>query len=351
MKRLLIQLFYLSGIFYYFRWWNRNRVVILTYHGVLPSDHEINPYLSRNIVEQNRFDWQMEYLVRNYNCLRLSEVINRFSEGKKLLPYTAVVTFDDGFKNNYTYAFDILKNYGIPATIFLTTGFIGRGVKLLWTEKLSRMIYYSGNKSISVEGVSYPIDSEKGKRMASRKIRSLLKSKLFQEREEIITSIENQLIPTQSSREICSERYAFLDWDEVRVMERSLIEIGSHTVNHPILSSLNEDHRWDEVKQSKRHIEDRIESQCILFSYPNGTREDFTEIDKNHLKKAGYVGAVTQISGLNDPTSDYFELKRVNIGYGHDSLLFIAQVSGFLPWLRNSFKGISGMVRGLSDSP
>jgi hypothetical protein len=72
-----------------------------------------------------------------------------------------------------------------------------------------------------------------------------------------------------------------------------------------------------------------------LFSYPNGTADDFDDRDKVNLRNAGYVAALTQIAGLNDRNTDWFALKRLNIGRGHTPQLFIAQVSGFWPWMRS----------------
>jgi hypothetical protein len=89
----------------------------------------------------------------------------------------------------------------------------------------------------------------------------------------------------------------------------------------------------DEVVQSKRDIERHLKAPCKLFSYPNGTTRDFDDRDKANLQRAGYVAAVAQIAGVNDEHTDRFALRRLNIGQGHTPQLFIAQVSGFWPWM------------------
>jgi peptidoglycan/xylan/chitin deacetylase (PgdA/CDA1 family) len=131
-----------------------------------------------------------------------------------------------------------------------------------------------------------------------------------------------------------AERYMFLTWSEVQELMRGGVTIGSHTVEHPIMSSLEGERREWEVVQSKQEIERQLGAPCTLFSYPNGTADDFDERDKTNLQKAGYIAAVTQIAGTNDGRTDRFALKRLNIGQGHDPLLFMAQVSGFWPWMR-----------------
>ena len=132
-----------------------------------------------------------------------------------------------------------------------------------------------------------------------------------------------------------ADRYTFLTWSEVRELVRGGITIGSHTVEHPIMASLDEGRRRDEVVESKQEIERHLGMPCTLFSYPNGTAADFDDRDKANLRNAGYVAAATQIAGVNDKQTDRFALKRLNIGQGHTPQLFIAQVSGFWPWMRS----------------
>jgi peptidoglycan/xylan/chitin deacetylase (PgdA/CDA1 family) len=138
----------------------------------------------------------------------------------------------------------------------------------------------------------------------------------------------------------------FLDWSEARELLGNGIGIGSHTVSHPILTSLDDERREYELLESKRSIERHLGVPCRLFSYPNGTEDDFDDRDRACLRKAGYVAAVSQIAGLNDPQTDRFALRRLNIGRGHGPHLFAAQVSGFLPWLRSL-----GSLRSASAAP
>jgi peptidoglycan/xylan/chitin deacetylase (PgdA/CDA1 family) len=129
------------------------------------------------------------------------------------------------------------------------------------------------------------------------------------------------------------DRYTFLKWTEVRELAQRGVTIGSHTVDHPILTSLDDERRVKEVVRSKREIERHLHAPCTLFSYPNGTVNDFDDRDKANLQRAGYVAAVAQIAGVNDQHTDRFALRRLNIGHGHTPPLFIAQVSGFWPWM------------------
>jgi peptidoglycan/xylan/chitin deacetylase (PgdA/CDA1 family) len=311
----------LVGVFWLFRRINRNRLIILTYHSVLPSACDIDEGESRNVVDEQMFAWQMRYLARHFHCLRLEEAVDLLRRGEPLPPNPAVVTFDDGFRNNLRYALPILRRYGVPATVFVTTGHIGRGVQLLWTERVGRILRAAG-----ISGDIARIEMTR------------LKSMPWRERDAAIRELEGRLVNARGAQmqtaEPNADRYMFLTWSEVQELMHGGVTIGSHTVEHPIMSSLDDERREWEVVQSKQEIERRLGAPCTLFSYPNGTADDFDECDKTNLRKAGYVAAVTQIAGTNDGRTDRFALKRLNIGQGHDPLLFMAQVSGFWPWMR-----------------
>lgn len=334
-KECLVSVLGLLGVFTLFRWLNRNHLVILTYHGVLPSTSGVEGDESRNVVDQENFAWQMRYLAKHFRCLPLEEAVELLGSNRPLPPYSVVVTFDDGFRNNLQYAFPILRRCGVPATIFLTTGHIGRGTQLLWTEHVGRLL---GATTVP-QTVTLPVDpkpltlslrtaAERGH--ARSVVLKRLKGMPCRQRDDLIQEIHNQLAEPNE------DRYAFLDWNEARQLAQGGMTIGSHTVEHPILASLDDGQRNDEVVESKREIERQLGIRCMLFSYPNGTAHDFDDRDKANLRKAGYVAAVTQIVGVNDRHTDRFALRRLNIGHGHGPQLFIAQVSGFGPWLRST---------------
>lgn len=110
----------------------RNYVLpIAMYHSVTPQAKDKN----RLQVSLKNFQRQMEFLKRNnYNVLRLEELVNLIGEKKKVPPRSIVLTFDDGYKDNYQYAFPVLKKYNLPATIFIIVNEIGRPDRLSWQE-------------------------------------------------------------------------------------------------------------------------------------------------------------------------------------------------------------------------
>ncbi len=334
----------LLGIFRLFRWINRDRLTILTYHSVLPECGELDAGEARNVVDTRMFAWQMRYLARHYCCLRLEEAVELLRTRQPLPRYSVVVTFDDGFRNNLRHAYPILRRFGVPATIFVTTGHIGRGAQLLWTERVGRLIRGAAiPQNVTVAAGAVPLAvtfrTAAERDEASRAVVKRLKSLSSDERDRVVGELEHELGASNGETAQAAgpnaDRYTFLTWQEVQKLAQGGMTIGSHTVAHPIMSSLDDDRRVYEVVDSKREIEQRLGVPCTLFSYPNGTADDFDDRDTVNLQNAGYVAAVTQIAGVNDEHTDLFRLRRVNIGQGHGKQLFLAQVSGFWPWMRS----------------
>lgn len=349
-KECLVGMLRLSGVFRVFRRLNRNRLIILTYHSVLPSASGIDGGESRNVVDEDMFAWQMRYLAKHYRCVALEEAVSLLGSDRCLPPYSVVVTFDDGFRNNLRYAVPILRQCGIPATIFVTTGHVENGTRLLWTERVGRLLGRAAvPQTVTLAGDRKPLtlsfrtaaEREQARRLALTWLKGLPSG----QRDEAIRALEHQVRPDDSNPDGAAapdvDRYTFLNWTDTRELARGDVTIGSHTVEHPILSSLDDESRKREVVESKRQIEQQLGRPCTLFSYPNGTADDFDDRDKANLRKAGYVAALTQIGGLNDKRTDPFALRRLNIGRGHGRAVFIAQVSGFLPWLRSMTTGWS----------
>src|SRR5262245_39304654 len=140
LKRVFYGSLRMSGAFRIARQLNRHKALILTYHGVVRSASDV--YLHRICIDAGIFEQQMEWLRRNYSVLSLSSLLDGLEGKSSLPPFSVAITFDDGFKNNYSVAFPILKKYGLPATIFLATSYIGEHGKL-WTDYVDSLVVCS----------------------------------------------------------------------------------------------------------------------------------------------------------------------------------------------------------------
>jgi peptidoglycan/xylan/chitin deacetylase (PgdA/CDA1 family) len=325
-----------AGVTKFARRKHREQVVILTYHGVLESGSE--SYVNRNCVSAAMFDLQMQWLKKNYRVLAISEILNALAGKKELPPYAAGITFDDGFRNNYTVAFPILLKYNLPAAIFVTTDFIGQANRKLWTERVDAMIQSTTTRRLSVQMngdfTTFDVSNKDAKELASDHIRKYLKSLNPAARERKIIALEMQVENPRDCIDEVEERYAFLSWDEVKTMSEGGIEIGSHTASHAILATLAPEEAEREMQKSKNEIEAQVQKHCDLFSYPNGTKKDFTARDQGMLQKLGYRAAFSQINGFNTVGDDLYRLKRINIARSKNFSFFLAKITGVQPMIK-----------------
>ncbi|MCA9731251.1 MAG: polysaccharide deacetylase family protein [Deferribacteres bacterium] len=335
MSELLKSAFYTSmhvtGLFELTRYLNRKNGLILTYHGVLETGSE--NYVNRNCVSREMFDRQISWVKKKCTPVSLSDMVQMVSGKKKMPPNAVAITFDDGFRNNYRVAFPVLKKHDVPATIFITTDFIGSKGEKLWTERIDSIIYSATIRRLRLPTENgedlFDISTPENKIQSSDKIRKYLKSKSRDEREQHIMELERQIEGMRSFIDEMDERYDFLDWDEVsQMVESGLIEIGSHTCSHSILSTLTEEEVHSELLNSKMAIEAQLNKPCTLFSYPNGTPSDFTHRDKKVLQKLGYETALSQIDGLNGVGEDIYALKRINIVRSPNFPFFLSKATG-----------------------
>lgn len=273
---------------------------ILYYHRVNEENDPFFPAISTKLFEQ-----EMRYLARHYKVVSLAELLRRLETGEG--EDVVAITFDDGYADNCTDAFPVLKRYGLPATIFLTTGSIDSG-EPMWFEVLAGALKETSRESIDLEidiPRRYWLRSEQERLDANGAIYSLLRQMPDAGRAEWMGRILPELGQKQSMR-----GGRMLSWDQVRRMKADGIDFGGHTVNHPFLSRLPAELAYREVSECKRRIEEELQQPVAFFAYPSGREEDFGMWNKEIVRRAGYQAAVTTIWGMNYRDTDPMELRR-----------------------------------------
>lgn len=330
-KEIVYYLLVISGIAAYFRWKNKDKITILMYHGIV--EEALEPFCWTQI-PKGKFEYQLKYFKKNYSVLKLSEVIDRIQNGLKLPDYTGVITFDDGYKNNLTIAYPILKQLQVPGTIFLVTGGISNHV-LCWPD-----ILYLGIKNTSRESIDlrkyglecYPLQTLREKEIAEKEIVEHLKSIPFSKKDELINEILKLLSVQINTKDT---PFDLLMWEEIKIMSgEGLVEFGAHTVFHNILSQMDGREMEMEIIESCKAIEQHLGVSCQSFAYPNGRRVDFNSESKEILKAKGVICSLSTIPGLNDVNEDLYELKRLSLGADISNTRFKCLVSGLLSYLK-----------------
>ena len=273
---------------------------ILYFHRVNDEGDPFSYAISTALFEQ-----EMRFLARHYKVVSLREVAKRLSQGGPPEPVVAV-TFDDGFQDNYRNAFPILQRYGLPATIFLTTGSIDSR-EPLWFEKLSLAVKKTSQTFIDIE-IDLPrriwMRTEAERLRGKNQIIALVRSLPDTERQQWVADIVVQLGESPNAED------TMLTWDQIRLMKPKGIDFGGHTVTHPFVSRLLPQQAVWEVSECKRRIEAELQAPVEHFAYPNGREGDFEAWNKKVLQEAGYEAAVSTLWGVNYPSTDPMELKR-----------------------------------------
>jgi len=286
---------------------NRNshfarRFQILSYHKVSPDAHPFFAPIHPAVFEQ-----QMQFLKSCYRVMSLEELVDRTICGD--IPTRSVaITFDDGYRDNYEYAFPILKKYQLPATIFIATGAIGTG-ELIWHDRVFDAFRFATVDRARLNDSSIPELMLQTVDARSRSLKPTLaraKALYGGARQSFIDDLEEKLCPNLPPDR--NER--MLTWDQVREMFSAGIDFGSHTVSHTILSRIPKSEKVKELQRSKDQLSGNLKTRISLFAYPNGKPGDFDDEAKGLVRECGYSCAVTCCSGFNHPFLDVFALRR-----------------------------------------
>ena len=254
------------------------------------------------------FEKQIVHLAKNYKIISLDEIVKRVIK-KRSLRRCIAITFDDGFRDNYENAYPILKRYNVPATIFLTTGYIENRTAP-WFIKL-RYIFMKTEQThfeLSHKGttISCPMRTRNEKFAASGKAMTYLKNCPDEERLPLLDRLCEEL----ELNECQGLDNLMLTWDQIKEMARHGISFGAHTVNHPILSRISIEMAKKEIQESKRTIEAIIGKPVTIFAYPFGKKSQYTPQIFPILQELQFKCAVTTESKSNTHSINLFELNR-----------------------------------------
>lgn len=278
----------------------RARLTILIYHRVLAERDPLFP----EIEDAVRFTWQMETVSRFFNVLPLSEAIMRLR--KNSLPSRALcVTFDDGYADNYHVALPILQKFNLPATFFIAMGYLDGG--RMWNDTVIETFRNALTPVIDLSEIGlerYEIGDAAQRRVVIQKVINRFKYLPFWERQRKANELA-ELIRVPLPDDLMMTR------EELRKLFQAGMEIGGHTLQHPILARLRPKEAREEIEEGKRQTEEVIGQRVDLFAYPNGKpKRDYTIDHVKMVREAGFSGAVSTAWGVSTSDADVYQLAR-----------------------------------------
>jgi peptidoglycan/xylan/chitin deacetylase (PgdA/CDA1 family) len=255
-------------------------------------------YSGNSGISNINFEWQLEVIKSNFEPMKLCDYINkRNTDTFSRAP--VIITVDDGYGDFYNIAYPLLNKEQMPATLFIAAGFID-GEIWFWWDKLRYILMqtdidkldfnYNGNAFSINRSSSGDID----------KAWSLLSDYCLKlpedEKHRFVSCLADSMNVGIPSSPV--EQYEPMTWNNVIEVSKNGVEIGSHTLSHPILANLDDKTLFEEVLGSKNAIEKKMGAMVKTFSYPNGKPSDYNQRVINTVKNAGYEGAVVAHDGI-----------------------------------------------------
>lgn len=347
-KYWLALLLHRSGLLRIIRRRQADRLLILCYHRVFRDPLAMADYFFPGmVISEAMFEQQVRCLAENYQVISLHEAVDRLKSGRRAGGPSVVITFDDGYLDNYLCAYPILRKYHLPATFFLVSGFIG-GDSLLWFDKMAHILRHAGDRPEVRALLHEHLPAEAADRAVAaltagglplreriRAVIGLLKEAPGAAVADLVDALEAAF---PEALQAINRNDGAMTWEMALDMQRHGIEIGSHTRTHPILTALPPDRLAEELRDSKRELEKRLGTEIPWFCYPNG---NFDAGVQRVLEDFGFRAACSLESGANKNANDLMALKRININepYARDpwgrfsESLFMAELAGVLDGL------------------
>jgi peptidoglycan/xylan/chitin deacetylase (PgdA/CDA1 family) len=270
----------------------------------------------------SRFRLHLETICERFKVINLDRLAHIVAKGalptKKPI---AVITFDDGYADNYSLAFPLLKEFSFTAAFFLPTSFINAD-HIPWWDEIAWHVRQSSHCRLSLPGLSSPLELEVANR--DRVVRAVLQwarkhNQPMSEKLQMVREATGTIATWDAGK-----HSLFLSWSQAREMARAGMDIGSHTHSHGILSHLTETAQTHEFVESRRILEDELGERVISIAYPVGDATCFTSRTLELARLAGYqlgfnyLGRVQRV-----PVADPLNMHRLRVddlGFSHSSL-------------------------------
>jgi peptidoglycan/xylan/chitin deacetylase (PgdA/CDA1 family) len=284
--------------------------------------HSFSKFKQPGYVSSDQFEWQLKRIKNKFNVLSLIQLTELINAKQKVPKNTIVITIDDGYKNFYDFAYPLLKKYNIPATFFVTTGFIN-GDLWLWPDQLKWLL-------------SNRIKSPKTLILLTKEFIFLSDEQAnWQQINDFCLSVDDQnklkvikelaILLAVELPNTPPEQYAPCSWDELKEMQNNGIEIGGHTVTHPSLGQVTLKQAQYEIEQSRQCMDHQLGEMGRTFCYPNGQPSDYSSEIKKLVENAGYKSAVT---AFNDVYNLKMPFAWRRFDGGNDNLGFLKSLYG-----------------------
>ncbi len=324
-QKLKREIFRRTGVTEY-RWRNlRPGLYVFNYHRV--GDAKATQF-DPNVFscDEAHFDEQLATIKSRFQLVTIADLTKILESGCSSETPLALITFDDGYRDNYTNAFPILKAHRISAVFFLPTSFIG-SQSVPWWDEIAWMVKTTQRETIVLPG-------SQSIRVDPQSIRHTIRETLQAfKRDAAPVGVKLQRLRSAMDCRMPADAAAslFMNWDEIREMRAAGMEFGSHSLSHTILAHLGEDEQFEELSKSREIIERELGETISSVAYPVGGSATYTALTEQLAARCGYQVAFSFNSGFNrDLGTRRFDLRRLAVeeNAGAEYIRFISAFAG-----------------------
>lgn len=284
-------------------------LLVLNYHRIgSPDETPYDPGVFSATEED--FDWQISYLKKHYHIATLEDALGFLDAPQLCKSFMVMITFDDGYIDNYQIAFPILRQYGVSATFFVTTSYI-QTQPIPWWDSIAWCLNKASEKYDFIQ-LSYP--NNDFFRITKNELPGTLHRLLRLVKEHNVSTsrfLEELAVACQVKLPTRGHERLFFNWEEAREMVEAGMSIGSHTDKHEILSKLSPKQQLSELITSREIIKNKLGVDIQALAYPVGSKSSFNKGTLSAANFAGYHAAFSFYGGFNKKTKiNKYNIKR-----------------------------------------
>lgn len=284
-------------------------LTVLTYHRI--GDHLRTPFDAELFsATAGEFDQQVAYLRKHFRLLTLAEALD-FIECPERHGGGVLMTFDDGYRDNYDVAFPILQRHGVPATFFLPTALVGSNA-IPWWDHIAYCVRNTTERVLRLPS-PWTVELHREALGVRRCVQALLR--IYKSLASVDAALLLAAVEEAAGVRPDLRQRRFLDWSEAERMVKCGMDVGSHTHSHAILSRLAPDAQHHELVRSREILESRLGIPVQTLAYPVGAKDSFNDTTIAALEAAGYRAAFSYSKdGINFPNRlRRFDLLRLSV--------------------------------------
>lgn len=308
-RAFLAKILYRTRAYLRVPYFSPGSLVIFNYHRIKPPGTGTFPF------DDGVFGPDQEALRDHFKCLKENadviseqELLEHVQSHRKLPKSCAMVTFDDGYRDNIDLALPIIQEQGIPALFFIPTQLI-ESRELGWWDSIAFLLKKTRSPVISIRGTTFDLSTNRAH--AISELQSWMKHLKIGQTETLVDEISQACGVDVPSFELTTNE--LMTWEQIREAKKKGITIGSHTHSHRVMSTLPHSEQMEELRVSKQILERELEVQIKSVAYPVGGVRDYNRETEKFAKSAGYeLGFSFQTGGNRLDQMSPFSVSRIS---------------------------------------